>query len=437
MILQPIIQQLKALIKETKSKEEECVDIQERYDLTSKILSAKSLHNEALRHFNDLCKNDFMLFANQESSLAEEAQALLDLQAIQEQLHVLCSFPDIFNKTIVAIGGGFSSGKSSLLNEIIDDKNIKLATGVNPVTALPSYITNGDSNKIKIYSIFDGSVDIEPSLYEKMSHDFLKTFEFNLQDIVHSMAIETNLKGFDNLCFIDTPGYNPAQISDQTDADRNMSKEYLKKAGVLLWVIGVDATGTIPTSDLEFLSDLLTDEQKLFIVLNKADLKTPSDMENIMGEVASKLEDYDIECEGIASYSSINKEEKPHQDSISLFEFLKQEDKEATVEKQIKDQLKSIFKRYTDAFKKDKLHLEGISSKLASVKLDLFQNISDDCKGNIVDSIESRIDKIIRKELSTSKLDEKIQHVKNLQEKMLEAVDGIFESLEVDDKVWG
>lgn len=433
MILQPIIQQLKELIKGIKGKEEECVDIQERYDLTSKILGAKSLHNEALRHFNDLCKNDFMLFANEESSLAEEAQALLDLQAIQEQLHVICNFPDIFNKTIVAIGGGFSSGKSSLLNDIIDDKNIKLATGVKPVTALPSYITNGKSNKIKIYSIFNGSVDIKPSLYEKMSHDFLKTFEFNLKDIVHSMAIETKLKGFDSLCFIDTPGYNPAQISDQTDTDVEMSKEYLKKASVLLWVIGVDATGTIPTSDLEFLSDLLTDEQKLFIVLNKADLKTPSDMENIMGEVASKLEDYDIECEGIASYSSINKEEKPHQDSISLFEFLKQEDKETKVEKQIKDQLKSIFQRYINAFTKDKNHAEEMHSQLKSIELDLYKHIDDDDND---DGTSERLDNI-KKEFNTSGLDEKIQHAQKLQEKMLEAVDGIFESLEVDDKVWG
>lgn len=427
---------LEAEKKDKNKVAKELVIVSAKYDLIGKILNAKSLHNEALKNFDELCKNDFIEFANNESSLAEEAEALLKLQSIQEQLHVICNFPAIFNKTIVALGGGFSSGKSAFLNSIIANKDIRLATGIKPVTALPTYISNGSSDRIKIYSTFGGSVDIEPSLYKEISHDFIKSFSFNLKDIVPFMAIETKIGEYNNLCFIDTPGYNPVQIEGQTDRDFEVSKEYLKKAKVLLWAVGLDSNGTISTTDLEFLSDFMNKDKKLFIILNKADLKTPSDVKDIIEVVKENLKDYDIKYEGISAYSSTRKKEIMFdEEKISLFDFLKQVDKVSEVKRQIEREVKEIFEMYDDALNESIAQTKDIHKQLKSLELDLYQdNYTTQSEDEDSISIDDRID-YIRKKFSVKEFSNSLKQSEKLQAKIFEIVGEIFASIKPKDKL--
>ena len=55
--------------------------------------------------------------------------------------------------------------------------------------------------------------------------------------------------------------------------------------------------------------ELILDNKKLFIVLNKADLKPKSDITNIVNNLIQTLEDYDIRYIGISAYNSKAKEE--------------------------------------------------------------------------------------------------------------------------------
>jgi len=218
--------------------------VQNKYDLVSSFLSAKHSKNIPLEKFKSLLAHDFIEFANNESSLAEEAKAILILQDVEKRLETITSFPSIFNKNIVAVGGGFSAGKSEFINSFFIDNKIKLPVGINPVTAIPTYITTGEKNLITGYSYKGGMVELSPTLYKQLSHDFIKSLGFNLKDIAPIMAIETPMKSYENICFIDTPGYNPSNTG-YTDSDSDTSKEYLEHADTLLWTIGIDTNGTI------------------------------------------------------------------------------------------------------------------------------------------------------------------------------------------------
>jgi DNA polymerase sigma len=123
--------------------------IQNKYHLVSSFLNTKPIRNEALNKFKHLLSHDFIEFADTESSLAEEATALLILQDVEARLEKITSFPSIYNKNIVAVGGGFSAGKSEFINSFFIDKEIKLPVGINPVTAIPTYITVGKTKSIK------------------------------------------------------------------------------------------------------------------------------------------------------------------------------------------------------------------------------------------------------------------------------------------------
>ncbi|MEX7220532.1 hypothetical protein AB2C89_32965, partial [Pseudomonas aeruginosa] len=54
----------------------------EKFSLVSRVLAQQPPSNPGLERFAELINNDYMDFANRESSLADEAQAVLKMQAI-------------------------------------------------------------------------------------------------------------------------------------------------------------------------------------------------------------------------------------------------------------------------------------------------------------------------------------------------------------------
>ena len=61
-----------------------------------------------------------------------------ELKSELERLREFCAYPPLAKKFIVAFGGGFSAGKSSLINAVLGKK--LLVTEVGPTTSLPTYL---------------------------------------------------------------------------------------------------------------------------------------------------------------------------------------------------------------------------------------------------------------------------------------------------------
>ena len=263
--------------------------ISQKYKLVSDLLDVKPGENEKFEKFKKLFQKDFMDFANKESSLAEEAFAVQRLQRLEKHLEDIVAFPHTFTKKSIAIGGGFSSGKSEFINSFITQSGIKLPVGIKPVTAIPSFVISSSEVSIKGFSSNGATVDIEPEFYGQLSRNFIGTFNFTLKDIMPYMAVEVPLKEdlFENIYLIDTPGYNPG--GEITIEDRRTAIDFLKDRDALIWMIGLDATGTIPKSDLEFIRDIEL-SVPFYVVLNKADLK-PTELKNILDKVKETLED--------------------------------------------------------------------------------------------------------------------------------------------------
>ena len=74
-------------------------------NLIAHLLDANYIH-EGVREYESILENDFMEFANEESSLKEEALSLLKLQRIGKELRSISSYPEFYNKKVVAVGGG-------------------------------------------------------------------------------------------------------------------------------------------------------------------------------------------------------------------------------------------------------------------------------------------------------------------------------------------
>lgn len=362
--------------------------LKERYDLIARILNAK-IENEGLEEYQSVLDDEFLEFASGVDSLKEKEIALLTLQEIQKELQLVASYPSLFQKTIVAVGGGFSVGKSTFLNNLLGLK-LKLPEDMNPTTAIPTYCLKGKKEVLMGFSQNGGMVEL-PNL--AFDHQFLKSLGFNLKEIMPFMLLSAPSVPFEFLCFIDTPGYNPAN-QGYTGGDKEASKESLKHAKHILWLISCERGG-IESDDLEFLQELYEEEGKqVFIVLSRADRRTKSQLEEVAIKIRETLKDHGIEFKGICAYSATRYQEykefseKSHVFN-SLEKFLMKLNQRSEKQNEILESLYEVHRMYEKAIKQDANRFKRYQSELRSVGLDLMQKGFDDFSDKIFRRIEN------------------------------------------------
>ncbi|RKV12995.1 dynamin family protein [Helicobacter pylori] len=397
--------------------------LEERYDLIARILNAK-MENEGLEEYQSILDNEFLEFASGVDSLKEKEIALLTLQEIQKELQLVASYPSLFQKTIVAVGGGFSAGKSTFLNNLLGLK-LKLPEDMNPTTAIPTYCLKGKKEVLMGFSQNGGMVEL-PHL--AFNHQFLKSLGFNLKEIMPFMLLSAPSVPFEFLCFIDTPGFNPAN-QGYTGGDKEASKESLKHAKHILWLVSCEC-GDLHKDDLEFLQELYEEEGKqVFIVLSRADRRTKSRLEEVATKIRETLKDNGIEFLGIGAYSATRYQEykefseKSHVFN-SLEKFLKKLNQRSEKQNEILGYLYEVHRMYEKAIEKDANRFKRYQKALHSVKLDLMQKGFDDFNDATFNKIQSLNNEFAEQERSK---EEGLARLNEVIDLFKESIDKVFD----------
>ncbi|EMH29739.1 hypothetical protein HMPREF1421_00468 [Helicobacter pylori GAM265BSii] len=350
--------------------------LKERYDLIARILNAKT-SNEGLEEYQSILDNEFLEFASGVDSLKEKEIALLMLQEIQKELQLVASYPSLFQKTIVAVGGGFSAGKSTFLNNLLGLK-LKLPEDMNPTTAIPTYCLEGKKEVLMGFSQNGGMVELPHLAFD---HQFLKSLGFNLKEIMPFMLLSAPSAPFEFLCFIDTPGFNPGN-QGYTGGDKEASKKSLKHAKHILWLISCER-GELHKDDLEFLQELYEEGKQVFIVLSRADRRAKSQLEEVAIKIKETLKDHGIEFLGICAYSATRYQEyKEFSEKSPVFDslekFLIKLNQRSEKQNEILEYLYEVHSMYEKAINQDANRFKRYQKALHSVKLDLMQKGFDD-----------------------------------------------------------
>ncbi|GAA7794248.1 acyl carrier protein [Helicobacter pylori] len=398
--------------------------LKERYDLIARILNAK-MENEGLEEYQQILDNEFLGFASGVDSLKEKEIALLTLQEIQKELQLVASYPTLFQKTIVAVGGGFSTGKSTFLNNLLGLK-LKLPEHIDPTTAIPTYCLKGKREVLMGFSQNGGMVELPHLAFD---HQFLESLGFNLKEIMPFMLLSAPSAPFEFLCFIDTPGYNPGN-QGYTGGDKEASKESLKHAKHILWLISCERGG-IESDDLEFLQELYEEGKQVFIVLSRADRCTKSQLEEVAIKIRETLKDNGIEFLGIGTYSATRYQEyKEFSEKSHIFdsleEFLMKLNQRSEKQNEILESLYEVHGMYEKAIKQDASRFKCYQKALHSVKLDLMQEGFDDFNDatfNKIHSLKKEFSEQERsKEESLAQLNEVIDLFKKSIDKVFDRV---------------
>ncbi|GHP95588.1 GTPase [Helicobacter pylori] len=400
------------------------VDLKERYDLIVRILNAK-MKNEGLEEYQSVLDNEFLEFASGVDSLKEKEIALLALQEIKKELQLVASYPSLFQKSMVAVGGGFSAGKSSFLNQLLGLK-LKLPEDMNPTTAIPTYCLKGKKEVLMGFSQNGGMVELPHLTFD---HQFLKSLGFNLKEIMPFMLLNAPSVSFEFLCFIDTPGFNSAN-QGYTGGDEQASKESLKHAEHILWLISCES-GEIHKDDLKYLQELYEEGKQVFIVVSRADSRTKRQLEEIAIKIKETLEDHGIEFLGIGAYSTTRYQEiKEFSEKSPVFDslekFLTELNKKSEKQNEILSVLYEVHLAYEKAIKEDLSKFKRYQDALHSIKLDLMQKGFDDFSDANFNKIESLKKEFSEQERSKRENLEKLNQVINLFKK---SIDKVFDSV--------
>ncbi len=201
-------------------------------------------------------KEKFMTLFNTALEVADKYSLDNERNQINQAIEEIPTF-----RVTAPIVGGFSTGKSSLINAVIGEK--LLSTNITPETAVPTEITYGN-NKV--------------TLVDKNGHEkVLSLSDFNgdvLSVSEHSLVkIETSNTFFSQIPMVklvDMPGFDSG-----IEMHNRAINDYLPKSLAYILAVAADE-GTLRESIILFLNELKLHKMPVYPVITKAGKVEPS-----------------------------------------------------------------------------------------------------------------------------------------------------------------
>lgn len=264
----------------------------------------RSEHRQQLHRLHQLIHQSFVNLAARDDYPAE-AQAYRELVVLEQSLEDLVAFPDLANKTVIGVGGGFSAGKSRFLNSLLC-VNV-LPESLEPTTAIPSYIVQGEREEIIALNSFTQEVALDRSALQAITHAFQKHYQETLGvevGFAHVLRLlMIHLPGlWQRLAFLDTPGYSKADRNDAVHSDARIAQRQLADADHVIWLLSAK-NGSVLRNDLEFLRTL-NHPKPIFFVVTQADLVGRSRIQRILNSTAQAIDEAGIIRAGLMAWAA-------------------------------------------------------------------------------------------------------------------------------------
>lgn len=302
----------------------------------------------------------------------------------------------------IAVGGGYSSGKSSFLNKITGLGNL-LPTGVEPVSIVNTSLTfSKDVKKLSIRgkNFKEAYVLLDTDVLESIQHSSKsKVYVASVLDSI-LIDIPTTKNELDDITLIDTPGYNNSMSKniENSKTDLDTALEAMTSADGFIWCIDSEA-GTIPTRDLEMIKHILAKNgNKPYIILfTKRDKKSIEDQKSIIKNAISIVKkSLPYMPFSIMGFSNVedNPFLIPNGKTIeTFFDHVRKKTNGLNVKRKFIDDFTSMIKTQKKILTDEYNEFEESRKELSKLKSDLWseKNNTSDVNNNINDLLEEII----------------------------------------------
>lgn len=178
---------------------------------------------------------------------------------------------------IIPVVGGFSAGKSTLINSFLGSEI--LPTAVTPETALATELRYGDKDYIEAVNGLGGVERYEITDFYKLK-DNAQNFK-NLRVYLNN----ENLKAIEPLVLVDMPGFD-APIESHNQAILS----YLERGVYFVFLTSVE-DGNLTLSMKREIENLQRIGKGFSFCISKTNLRAPNDVQAVKDKIAEQLED--------------------------------------------------------------------------------------------------------------------------------------------------
>lgn len=282
------------------------------------------------------------------------ADTWLGLKAELQRLREFCACPALAHKTLIAFGGGFSAGKSSLINALIGEKRL-LPAQVDPTTSLPTYLMHGPAHAIHALNQYRRLIELSPEEFASLTHDEQARFGSSAARLLEATYLTHPSFAWQNLAFIDTPGYSKPDDANASRSDAQLARAWLNSAHAIVWAVSAEA-GCISEDDLAFLATLNPDIPRV-VVVTKADKKTKKDVADIAELIRETMDIRNLPAREIFSVSARKKDESGMGE---LEQWLKEQEAAPPQAARFADAFYGLYGRYVQQINREKARLQEL-----------------------------------------------------------------------------
>ena len=302
----------------------------------------------------------------------------LDVECLSKGCDLENELTSTLSSTLkIAVAGGFSAGKSSLLNTLTKIGNL-LPTGVAPVSVVNTFLNcQAGIQRLVVRG-------------KNLKNEFVLLNEEVLACIQHSSKSKTNVapvldkiiitapteKYLDGITFVDTPGYNNS--TDMAESDRKKAVDAMEACDAIFWCVDIES-GTLTKKDLELLKPCVDKGKPIVVLYTKMDKKAITDVKTIVADSEKVwLKEFGLNHMpvSIMAISCVNKQKysSNHLTLRDLIEKIKQECGYTDLLKRYKNEIEKLFDDELEASAKamedyEKQRVKQIEDKDASYKV--------------------------------------------------------------------
>lgn len=228
---------------------------------------------------------------------------------------------------VLPLVGEFSSGKTTLINSLLDNPNLETASRATTASIFEirfgseeceAFIVNEDGSSIRIEDVSD-----------------IKNDKLHECEVVK--VYDSSKRIGESTILVDTPG-----LSSNDPAHRIALSSYLPNADAILLL--TDVNQQITRSLLEFLHNSKIANKPIYGIVTKSDTKTPEEVESVKEYIKKTIE---VPFERIISISATKGD-------LTEFDEIIQElqaNKNLIVENSVNERIKGVTKEISDVIK--------------------------------------------------------------------------------------
>lgn len=357
-------------------------DIAARYDLICRATQVNQQDHGAsdmefaLELLQKMLKQDLRILARR-GSPDNFSDIYFALEQELLRLREFCAFPSLAQKFKIGFGGAFSAGKSSLINNLLGQR--LLATEVDPTTSLPTFLLQGDADKVFALNLHRHRIELSHEEFLSLTHDEGRLFGSSVASLLRAAFRTTVSFPWQNLALIDTPGYSKPDTDTHSDrTDEHVARAQLNAAQAIVWLISAD-TGTISEDDLRFLASLRADIPRI-VVVTRADKKTAKDIADVVAGITRTLSDRHLPALAVIPISNRNKADYPIAPLFAQLDRWNQQPKKIQIAQNFKQQFKLYTRFIENQQRLAQLHFNRLNRILVLADADDIQQDAEELK---------------------------------------------------------